>query len=360
MRIKKIELLNFRGYEKLSVLFEPGINVFIGKNGSGKTNLAEAISYLSIARSFRTNDEKELRKHGEIFSRLRGQFEVDERFTKVDVLLTSKGKQIIVNGSEIKSLSELINELHVLVFKPGDAFLFDESPSERRKLINLEISRQSKKYLIAIRKYEKLLLERNALLKENDVNETQIEIVTKMMIDVSKEIVSLRNLFFEKLKPITEKISYELTGGLKRFVFNYHSFVEINNFEINAQNAFNKAKENDLRYGMTTIGPHREDFSCVLNGVEIKTSGSQGEKRLAALILKLAIYELVKDKNKKPILILDDVFSELDEERQSKLLKLIRGYEQVIVTTTEWNKDVEATVFEVANHKVTRRVTYGR
>lgn len=360
MRIQKIELHNFRGYENLSLALESGVNVLVGKNGAGKTNLAEAISFLSLARSFRTNDEKEIRKHGEQFSRIRGLFQIGERKLKVDMLLTSKGKQIQMNGSDIKTLSELLSECHVLVFKPGDAFLFDESPSERRRLMNLEISRQSKKYLLLVRRYEKLLQERNALLKEENVELNQLEIVTQMMIEVSKEIMSFRNLFFEKIKPVVEKVSHFLTNGLKRFEFKYIPFVKMNNIEENAKIAFEKAKDNDLRYGATTIGVHREDFSCALNGVELSTTGSQGEKRLAALILKLAIYELVKEKEKKPILILDDVFSELDEERQSRLLELVKGYDQVIITTTEWNKEIDATVYEVANHKVTRRITYGR
>lgn len=362
MIIEKIELLNFRGYESLNLKLEPNINVFVGKNGAGKTNLAEAISYLSIARSFRTNDEKEIRKHGSLFSKIRGSFKMGERKVDVGVILTSKGKQISVNGSKIKSLSELLNECHVLVFKPGDVFLFDDSPSERRKLINLEISRQSKKYLILIRKYEKILQERNTLLKEENVDLIQLDVLTSMLIETSKEIIKFRTNFFQKINPIVENVSKTLTKGRKKYCFKYDPFVKTDEscFEECAKKAFEKAKENDLRYRLTSIGIHREDFSCTLNDVEIKTSGSQGEKRLGALILKLAIYELIKDKDKKPILILDDAFSELDEEVQKELLKFVRNYSQVIITTTEWNKEGSVTVYDVADHKVTRRVTYGK
>ena len=355
MKILKLEIQNFRGYEKLAVNFEPGINVLIGKNGAGKTNLAEAISFLSLARSFRTSDEKEIRKHGESFARLRGKFEIGERKLSIEILLNSKGKKVLLNGSEIKVLSELVNECHVLVFKPGDAFLFEEAPSERRKFLNLEISRQSKKYLELIRKYEKALQERNALLKEENVDWIRINIITKMMIALSKDIVMLRNLFFEKIKPIVNRLSHELTGGSKKIEFKYLPFVEPNlEFEESAEKAFNKAKDNDLRQRVTTIGVHREDFSSYLNGVDISSSGSQGEKRLAGLILKLAVYEMVKDIDKKPILILDDVFSELDEERQERLLKLLGGYEQVIITATDLKNKRNTTVYKVVNHRVTK------
>ncbi len=360
MRLTQIDIQNFRGYESLSLKLETGINVFVGKNGAGKTNLAEAISYLSIARSFRTNDEKELRKHGEQISKMRGLFVVGERKIKVEMVLTSKGKKIVVNGSEIKSLSELINECHVLVFKPGDAFLFDDSPSERRRLVNQEISRQSKTYLQAIRVYEKLLAERNALLKEEQINEIQLEILNEQMIEISKEVTKLRILFFEKLKPIINRLSYELTKGQKRFEFVYSPFVSFDDYENLAKKAFLRARENDFKYKVTTIGVHREDFTVLLNGANIIASGSQGERRLAALIMKLAIYEVVKNQEKKPILILDDVLSELDEERQENLLNIVRGYDQVIITTTEWDKKINATVYDVVNHKVTRRITYGR
>lgn len=362
MIIRSIELLNFRGYEKLSLKLEPNINVLVGKNGVGKTNLAEAISYLSIARSFRTNDEKEMRMRNKPVSKMQGLFEIGDRKVKVEMILTQKGKQISINGSKISSLSELLNECHVLVFKPGDAFLFDDSPSERRKLINLEISRQSKKYLLSIRKYEKLLQERNAILKEENADLLQLDIITRMMIEVSKEIIKIRLNFFQKINPLVKRIASILTKGQKEYEFKYEPFVKYDeiNFMEYAQKAFEKAKENDLRYRLTTIGVHREDFSCVLKGAEIKASGSQGEKRLAALILKLSIYELVKDEEKKPILILDDVFSELDEGVQNELLKFIRNYSQVIITTTEWNKNETAAIYDVVNHVVTRRVTYGR
>ncbi len=362
MIVKNIELLNFRGYEKLSLKLEPNINVLVGKNGAGKTNLAEAISYLSIARSFRTNDEKELRMRNKSFSKIQGLFEIGTRKAKVEIILTQKGKQITINGSKINSLSELLNECHVLVFKPGDAFLFDDSPSERRKLVNLEISRQSKKYLFSIRKYEKLLQERNTILKEENVDLLQLDVITRMLIETSREIIKYRINFFQKINPLVRRIANTLTKGQKEYEFKYEPFVKYDetNFEECALKAFEKAKESDLRYRLTTIGVHREDFSCALNGAEIKASGSQGEKRLAALILKLSIYELVKDEEKKPILILDDVFSELDEGVQNELLKFIRNYSQVIITTTEWNKNETAAIYDVVNHVVTRRVTYGR
>lgn len=360
MRIQQIYLQNFRGYDNLALSFENGLNVLFGQNGAGKTNLIEAISFLSLARSFRTNDEKELRKRDTQFSRMKGVFYFGERRFEVEMLLTAKGKKITINGHDVKKLSELVSECHVIVFKPGDAFLFDHAPSERRKLINLEISRQRKEYLTSLTRYEKILEERNQLLKQEAVNETQLDVLTQMLIQEGRTIVTYRARFFTRLDEASKRMEKELTRGEKEFHFEYHPFVSLEDYEEKAKKAFLKARESDLRLRMTTVGPHREDFSCYLNGVEIGSSGSQGEKRLAALLFKLALYEMVEEKNKKPIVILDDVLSELDEEHQKNLLHVVSTFEQVLLTTTEWNKNELATVYEVAEHKVTRRTQNGR
>lgn len=359
MRISKIALKNFRGYEQVELSLEKGLNVLVGNNGAGKTNLVEAISFLSIARSFRTSNEKELRKKDSSFTWLKGSFVLQERNKEVEMLLLPKGKKITLNGHEVKKVSELVSTLHVITFKPGDVFIFDASPSERRRFMNVEISRQYKEYLFSLTRYEKILEERNKLLKQDEISDMQLDALTELLIQEAYRIVRYRKAFFDRLKDAVKEV-IEALNETKEIQFTYHPFVGLEDFQSDAQEAFKKAKENDLRMRATTIGPHREDFICTLNGANISASGSQGEKRLAALILKLALYPMVQEEAKKPIVILDDVLSELDEQHQNSLLKLIQTFEQTILTTTEWKRKEQATVYDVDHHRIKRRIEYGR
>lgn len=360
MNIRTIELSSFRGYDHLKLSFEKGLNVLVGENGAGKTNIAEAISFLSLARSFRTHDDKELKKNGVSFATLKGDFAFLERNLHVEMVLSSKGKKIRINGHDVQKLSELISQCHVITFQPKDTFLFDSAPSERRKLMNVEISRRSQPYLLDLNRYEKILTERNNLLKAEKVDLTQLDVLTDMLIDVSERLEIKRQAFFQELQPAFQEVCHRISPAQKKMLLQYRSYLPLQDFKKNAKEAFSKALENDLRYKMTTIGSHRTDFVCLLNESEIASSGSQGEKRLATLMLKLAFYQMAKERESRPIVILDDVLSELDEEHQQNLLREIETYEQVILTTTDWKKEKKATVYDVAHHKVTRRNTYGR
>ncbi len=361
MQIRRLSISNFRGYEKLDLEFAKGINVLTGNNGAGKTNLVEAIAFLSRARSFRTNDESELRKKGTSFSKIQGTIFVGSRKKEIEMLLFSKGKKITVNKHEISKISELLTESHVVVFKPQDVFLFDDTPSLRRRFMDSEISHYSLKYLQVLKKYEKVLQERNRLLKDENVDLLHLEALTDQLIDAACEIVQKRKEFFDKLQPCVQKITSLLTRDEKEYRFVYEPFIDADQayHKEQVKTAFKKALESDLRYHATTIGPHREDFSSALNGLNLSENGSQGEKRLGALILKLALYEMEEEAEKKPIVILDDVLSELDERHQSMLLEMLGKFEQVFITTTEWKNEIEATIYDVADHKVIRRNIYG-
>lgn len=360
MNIQTIELTSFRGYEHLVLSFEKGLNVLVGENGAGKTNLAEAISFLSLARSFRTNEDRELKKEGANFAKLTGRFDVAKKNLQVEMILSSKGKKIRINGHDVQKLSELVSQCHVITFQPKDTFLFDSAPSERRRVMNVEISRKSFSYLNDLNRYEKILTERNNLLKAEQVNRMQLDVLTDLLIDVSERLEQKRQVFFQELEPALQEVYRRISLTPKQLTLKYQSYVPLQNFKEQAKEAFSKALESDLRYRMTTIGSHRVDFTCELNGREISSSGSQGEKRLVALMLKLAFYQMVKEQDNKPILILDDVLSELDEEHQRNLLHEVAKYEQVILTTTDWKKEEKATIYDVVHHKVTRRNTYGR
>lgn len=362
MFIKNINIINFRGYDQLQVTFSKGLNIILGCNGAGKTNLVEAINYLSLGRSFRTNNEKELIKKNNDFAKLNGVFVRGASKKEINMILSSKGKKITLNGHDVLRITELINEMHVIVFKPHDVFLFDDAPATRRKFMDLEIAHQSSSYLYAMKKYEKILYERNKLLKEERPNLTYLDLLTDQLAELTCEIDKVRDEFFRKINMYIQIIESRITEGQRHFEFKYRPIVEITDDKLyleRVKKAFKEAKESDLKYRSTTIGAHREDFIGALNGLELSKSASQGEKRLGVLMLKLALYEMEQSKEKKPILILDDVFSELDENHQKKLLNVLQGYEQVFITTTEWKNEISATVYEVANHKVIRRNIYG-
>ena len=361
MNLKRLHIRSFRGYENLEVELEKGMNVLVGSNGAGKTNAVEAISFLASARSFKTKDESELRKKGTTLTELKGDFEVGRRMSDVFMTLTPKGKKVMVRGHEVKKLSELVSEFHVITFQPEDVFLFDASPSERRKWMNQSVSQSFPHYLHALNRYEKILAERNNVLKENEPNRMHLDSLTEMLVEVAEEIVRYRTQYFQKAFPIASALFQKLNGGEQTIDFSYQPFIPFDSaFKENAYNAFQRSLENDLRYGATTIGPHREDFACLLNDRKIDESGSQGEKRIAALALRLTPYSLFEKSEEYPIVILDDVLSELDEKRKTNLLQVVSTYEQVFITTTEWKRKEYATVYDVDHHIWTRRSNYGR
>ena len=336
MLIKQIGLKNFRNHQSLSFDFSDHLNVLTGNNAAGKTNVVEAIYYLSLARSFRTGDDEDLIKKNQERAEIDAVITEGEITRKIKVIITKAGKVVMINGKNISKLSELSKCVNVILFQPKDVMLFSGPPKDRRNFLDISISKKSAIYLDYISRYEKVLKERNDLLKADTINQTLLDVTTELMVKLSGSIISYRQMYVKDINDILNKITRALTGDKGKFELKYYPFVAYDkDFAENAKKAFKRAEESDFKHKQTSIGIHREDISISLNGRDIATFGSQGENRIAALALKLSPYFLIEDKDKKPIIVLDDVMSELDQNHQQKLITFLRKFNQVFITGTK-------------------------
>ena len=336
MLIKKISLKNFRNHNSLSFDFSDHLNVLTGLNAVGKTNVVEAIYYLSLGRSFRTNEDIELINKNHEKAEIDAAILEGELTRKIKIIITKTGRMVMINGKSISKLSELSKCVNVILFQPKDVQLFSGPPRDRRNFLDISISKKSSIYLDYISRYEKVLKERNDLLKSDNIDQTLLDVTTELLIKLSGSIISYRQMYVKDINDILNKITRALTGEKGKFELKYYPFVAYDaDFMENAKKAFKRAEESDLKHKQTSIGIHREDISISLNGRDIASFGSQGENRIAALALKLSPYFLIEDKDKKPIIVLDDVMSELDHNNQERLIKFLRKFNQVFITGTK-------------------------
>jgi len=356
MIVKNLILRNFRNYDYAKVEFDPKLNVIVGENAAGKTNLVEAIYFLSLARSFRTAETSDLIKNKRQFSQIEAQVEQDTINKDIVALMTSSSKKFICNEKPIRKLSDLSKLINVIVFEPKDTLMFSDSPLVRRNFLDINLSKKSPIYLENLMMFEKLLKERNAILKKDIIDKIQLNVVTEQMIDVEETICKYRAAYINEINNVLSKLITKLKGEKENAEMIYLPFMKLDDkFKSSCARAYEHNVESDIKHKMTQIGIHREDFKMMLNGKDITEQGSQGENRIAAIALKVAPYFLIEDKAKKPIVILDDVMSELDDEHKKRLLTFVReDLEQVFITATKTNiKD--ASIYEVSNHIVTRR-----
>jgi len=336
MLIKKISLKNFRNHNSLSFDFSDHLNVLTGLNAVGKTNVVDAIYYLSLGRSFRTNEDIELINKNHEKAEIDAVISEGELTRKIKIIITKTGRMVMINSKSISKLSELSKCVNVILFQPKDVQLFSGPPRDRRNFLDISISKKSGIYLDYISRYEKVLKERNDLLKSDNIDQTLLDVTTELLIKLSGSIISYRQMYVKDINDILNKITRALTGVKETFEVKYYPFVPYDaDFNENAKKAFKRAEEGDFKHKQTSIGVHREDISISLNGRDIATFGSQGENRIAALALKLSPYFLIEDKDKKPIIVLDDVMSELDQKHQERLIKFLRKFNQVFITATK-------------------------
>ncbi len=355
MIIQRLVLRNFRSYDHADLSFSKGTNVIVGDNAEGKTNIVEAIHYLSFARSFRTAEDTNLIKDKSDFAAIEAEVIEGNSKKKIGVVLTASGKKVTCNGKAIIRLSELSELVNVVVFEPPRVLLFKESPKARRDFLDISLSKQSSIYLEYVTKFNRALRERNELLKSDKPNESQLDIVTDLLIEAAEKVVRYREMYVEQINQMLSKIVTAIKGEKELALIRYQPFVRADaNYKKNAKTAFSKALESDLRKKVTSIGPHREDFKMSLNGKDVAKYGSQGENRILALALSLSPYFLIEDKDKRPIVVLDDAMSELDDEKQERLLSFLAKFEQVFITSTSLEVKGAAT-YEVKNHKIARR-----
>lgn len=353
MKLLRLELRDFRGYDRL--IYEPsdGLNVIEGENGSGKTNLVEAIYCLSLGRGWRSNEFAPLIKDGKEFAKITAFGENENGKTKVELIFTKDERRALLNGKAVKKLSELAKLFPVSLFTPSDASLFTGSPKNRRGFLDVAISSKNQSYFEAICRYGKLLSERNVVLKEEKPNRDQIDVIDSQMARECVAIIGSRRDFVSRVNKILDGLANALYGAKRTLRIVYRPFIKGDDIEKGALEAFHMNVDVDIIRKTTSCGPQREDFSALLDGKDVGIYGSRGENRIAAIALKLSP-SFVQKENGTPIVILDDVYGELDDERAKNLTAVLKKSGQVFVTTTGITV-TGASYTELHKHNVTRR-----
>ncbi len=334
MFIESIELKDFRNYKTLSMDLSPGTNIFYGDNAQGKTNLLEAMYICCTTRSHRGSKDKEIIRFGEDESHIKLFVRKGGVPYRIDMHLRRNGsKGVAINGVPIHKASELFGIVNIVFFSPEDLNIIKRGPSERRRFLDMELCQLNKVYVRESIGYNRVVNQRNKLLKELPYRpeyESTLDAWDEQLVSYGSKIISYRQDFVEQLNDIIKDIHPELSGKSEDLEIFYEPDVEIRNFK----DKLKKNRDTDIRQKVTTTGPHRDDIRFSVNGNDIRKFGSQGQQRTAALSLKLAEIELVKRTvNDYPILLLDDVLSELDGNRQEHLLSEIRHIQTMITCT---------------------------
>lgn len=345
MHIKELQLKNYRNYSGLNLDFDANINVIIGENAQGKTNLLEAIYLLAFTKSYRTANDRELIKWNSEFAKVTGRLlKKGDKSIPLELIYHAQGKKAKINHLEQQRLSEYIGEMNVVMFAPEDLALVKGSPQVRRRFIDMELGQIEPMYLYHLGQYQKVLKQRNHLLKQLQRQQSDpafLHVLTDQLIQHAAVILKKRFFFLDLLQKWAVPIHAEISRGLETLSITYQPTVEVSEDDAKEkiveklENAYHKNEQNEIYRGTTLVGPHRDDLHFFINDREVKLFGSQGQQRTTALSLKLAEIDLIYDQMKDyPILLLDDVLSELDDYRQSHLLTSIQGKVQTFVTTT--------------------------
>ena len=334
MIIESIELKNYRNYKELHMEFNQGTNILYGDNAQGKTNILEAVYVCCTSKSHKSAKDRDIIRFNQDESHIKLQIRKNNVPYRIDMhLKKNKPKGIAINGVPIRKASELFGIANVVFFSPEDLNIIKNGPSERRRFIDMELCQLDNFYLYNLNHYNKIVNQRNKLLKDMYMNPDLKETLTiwdMQLVSYGSKIIERRKLFVEQLNEIIYEIHKKLSGGREEIRIQYEPDVELDEFESKLRNS----QDRDMRAKMTSVGPHRDDFSFLVGDVDIRKFGSQGQQRTAALSLKLSEIELVKRITKDtPVLLLDDVLSELDSNRQNYLLNSI-GDIQTIITCT--------------------------
>ena len=352
MLIKSLNLANFRNYENAHIDFEKNLNMIIGKNGQGKTNLIEAIYMLSLGRSFRTNKDKEMVMFETQNAYISSIVESMDREFKIEIKMGKDIKKAIkINSIPIEKLTDLLGIINIVIFSPEDLKLVREGPKERRAFMDRELSQIRPSYYQNLYTYQKTLLQRNNLLKRDKVDKGLLDVYDMQLASYGFKIMEQRKSFIEKIGPIAKKNHHRISSGKENLSVKYNPNINISNKSSNDLEAlFKEARNEDLNRRTTTIGPHKDDLSIFINDMEIRSFGSQGQKRSAAISLKLSEIELIyEEKDEYPVVLLDDIFSELDIQRQMMLLDNLKGIQTFVTTTENIDIDKDSKIYNIEN-----------
>lgn len=334
MIIKSIELQNFRNYEDLNISFDEGTNIFYGDNAQGKTNILEAAYLSGTTKSHKCSKDKEMIRFGEQESHIRTVVVKKDKEYQIDMhLKNNRSKGIAINKVPIKKASELFGILNMVFFSPEDLNIIKNGPAERRRFLDSELCQLDKIYLSDLITYNKILNQRNKLLKDMvykpDLKDT-LPVWDMQLVETGRKIIRRRKQFVDELNEIVHDIHYRISGKKEDLLLQYEPSIE----DIFFEDELSRVKERDMRQCMTSVGPHRDDLLFSIGEVDIRKFGSQGQQRTSALSLKLSEIELVKRSiHDTPVLLLDDVLSELDSNRQNYLLNSIHDTQTLITCT---------------------------
>ena len=334
MNIRSIELKNFRNYENLEISFDEGTNILFGDNAQGKTNILEAAYMSGTTKSHKGSRDKEMIRFGEEEAHLKTVVARGGREYQIDMhLKKNRAKGIAIDKIPIKKASELFGLLNIVFFSPEDLNIIKNGPAERRRFLDSELCQLDRIYLADLTNYNKILAQRNKLLKDMiyrpSLSDT-LPVWDMQLIETGKKIIRRRKQFVDELREIVSDIHYRISGGKEELFLKYEPNID----DIFFEDELSRAKEKDKKLCQTSVGPHRDDLLFSIGDVDIRKYGSQGQQRTSALSLKLSEIELVrKSISDTPVLLLDDVLSELDSSRQNYLLNNISDTQTIITCT---------------------------
>lgn len=334
MIIESIELKNYRNYKELHMEFNQGTNILYGDNAQGKTNILEAVYLAGTSKSHKGSKDREMIRFENEESHIRMMVKKGDLSYKIDMhLRKNKAKGVAINGLPIRKARELLGVVNLVFFSPEDLNIIKNGPGERRRFLDSELCQLDGVYITELAGYNHIVNQRNRLLKDCYMNpglKSTLDVWDMQMVDYGKKIIGKREAFVEELNEIARGLHKGLTGGIEELEILYEPSVTAAEFE----DKLSRNRERDLRMKLTSVGPHRDDFCVKVNGIDIRRYGSQGQQRTAALSLKLSEIYLVKKKIRDtPVLLLDDVLSELDSSRQTYLLESIHDIQTLITCT---------------------------
>ena len=337
MKFDSLKVTNFRNYDKVSLKFSPYINIIYGKNGSGKTNIVEALYVLALTRSFRTKDDINLIKKDELSTKIEGKVKINKS-DNYQVIINKEGKKVKINNIQEYKISNYISNINVILYQPDDQMLLKLAPSVRRKMINIEISQLNKNYIYYLNNYNKILKQRNFYLREMMINSNAsvdyLNILTDKLIQYGMNIYEERKKFFAMINENISNIYNQITQN-GNILVKYESDYDNKTYD-DLINMYKAKQKYDINMGKTNIGIQHDDFDFILDGNSIKEWGSVGEQKNAIFAFKLSEIEIFKKiKGSNPILILDDIFSELDKTKVKNIVKILNNNIQTFITTTE-------------------------
>lgn len=359
MKINELELQNYRNYTTQKIKLSDNLNIIIGKNAQGKTNLLEAVFLCAIGRSPRTTKDKDLINWNNNFAKVYLNVSKNIGNKEIDIyLFANQNKAIKIDKIPIKKMGQLMSVFNAIYFSPDELKLIKESPDERRRFMDIDLCQFDRNYFYTLGNYNKVLMQRNKLLKNPDYEtlKATLPIWDEQLAGYGAKIILARLKLIEKLKVFANTIHKNLTSNAEDLIISYQGYTAESETELKNL-LLSKYAENidkDIKLGFTTIGPHRDDIKISANNIDLRSFGSQGQQRTASLTLKLAELEVFKENiGEYPVLLLDDVLSELDLTRQNKLLEYIKPI-QTLLSCTDFDFDIPHTKYHINNGLVNK------